>query len=52
MRELEIKKNCIEMNLVLAQKFMSDGKAELASHRLADARKGLEQLFEGIKKAN
>ena len=52
MKKLEIKKNCIALNITLAEKFLKDKKVELASHRMADARKGLEELFEDIKKAN
>lgn len=52
MEKLEIKKNCIEMNLVLAEKWLGDGKVELATHRVRDARKALEELFEGIKKTD
>lgn len=50
--ELEVQKNLIELNLALAQKWVSEGKAELAAHRITDARKSLEELFNGMKKAN
>ena len=52
MKKIEIKKNCIALNVVLAEKFVSERKTDLAAHRMADARKGLEELFESIKKAN
>ena len=51
-RVLEYQMNCIELNLTLAQKWISEGKTELAGHRVQDARKSLEELFKGMKKAN
>lgn len=51
-KELKIQMDCINLNLLLAEKWMHEGKTDLAAHRVQDARKSLEELFEGIKKAN
>lgn len=52
LKEVEHQVTCINLNLLLAEKWMNEGKAELATHRIQDARKSLEELFEDIKKAN
>jgi len=52
LKKIEIQVNCINLNLLIAEKWMHKGKTELATQRVQDARKSLEELFEGIKKAN
>jgi len=52
LKKIEFQVKCINLNLLLAEKWIHEGKTDLATHRVRDARKSLEELFEGIKKAN
>lgn len=58
MKEIKIEMNCVLLNLRMAEKHMSMSvkDLEMASHRMTDARKSLEeierQIEKCIKKAN
>ena len=51
-RVIEYQKNSIEVNLTIALKKLGEGDIKMAEHRIQDARRALNELFEEIKKAN
>lgn len=52
MCEAAMQEDLIKLNLLLAQRYVEEGRLNIAISYVNDARESLEELLESIKKAN